>query len=151
MTLGPPHPMTTIVFRRLRSPSEHAGARELLADGGVSLPAAPPPRGIVLFGLEDLAVLNGEGLVGVAVTRPLDEGGSVELCGVAVRTGRRRQGLGRRLVAEVADALRVEGAACLAARLERGHGPAAALLARAGFRAGSGPAGTGRGWRYLWL
>jgi hypothetical protein len=47
--------------------------------------------------------------------------------------------------------LRAEGAACLAARLERGHGPAAALLARAGFRAGGGPAGTGRGWRYLWL
>lgn len=151
MTLGPPRPMTTIVFRRLRSPSEHAAAGELLADGGVALPPAPPPRGIVLFGLEDLAVLNGEGLVGVAVTRPLDEAGSVELCGVAVRTGRRRQGLGRRLVAEVADALRVEGAACLAARLERGRGPAAALLARAGFRAGGGPAGTGRGWRYLWL
>jgi hypothetical protein len=49
----------------------------------------------------------------------------------------------------VADALRAEGAACLAARLERGHGPAAALLARAGFRAGGGPAGTGRGWSYL--
>ena len=150
MTLGPPRPMTTIVFRRLRSPSEHAAAGELLADGGVALLPAPPPRGIVLFGLEDLAVLNGEGLVGVAVTRPLDEAGSVELCGVAVRTGRRRQGLGRRLVAEVADALRAEGAACLAARLERGHGPAA-LLARAGFRAGGGPAGNGRGWRYLWL
>jgi hypothetical protein len=24
-------------------------------------------------------------------------------------------------------------------------------LARAGFSAGGGPAGTGRGWRYLWL
>jgi GNAT superfamily N-acetyltransferase len=147
--------MTAIVFRRLRSPSEHAAAGQLLADGGVAALPAPSPRGTVLFGLEDLAVLHGEGLVGVAVTRPLDDAGSVELCGVAVRAGRRRQGLGRRLVAEVADALRVEGAACLAVRLERGHGPASALLARAGFtaaaRAGGGPAGTGRGWRYLWL
>ena len=147
--------MTAIVFRRLRSPSEHAAAGELLADGGVAPLPTPPSRGIVLFGLEDLAVLNGEGLVGVAVTRPLDDAGSVELCGIAVRAGHRRQGLGRRLVAEVADALRVEGAACLAARLERGRGPAATLLERAGFRAaaraGGGPAGTGRGWRYLWL
>lgn len=147
--------MTAIVFRRLRSPSEHAAARELLADGGVALLPAPSPRGTVLFGLEDLAVLNGEGLVGVAVTRPLDDAGSVELCAVAVRAGRRRQGLGRRLVAEVADALRVEGAACLAVRLERGHGPASVLLARAGFTAAAsidgGPAGTGHGWRYLWL
>lgn len=147
--------MTAIVFRRLRWPSEHAVAGELLADGGVAPLPAPLPSGTVLFGLEDLAVLNGEGLVGVAVTRPLDDAGSVELCGVTVRAGRRRQGLGRRLVAEVADALRVEGAACLVARLERGREPAAALLARTGFttaaRAGGGAAGTGRGWRYLWL
>jgi GNAT superfamily N-acetyltransferase len=146
--------MTAIVFRRLRSPSEHAAAGKLLADGGVALPARSL-RGTVLFGLEDLAVLNGEGLVGVAVTRPLDDAGSVELCAFTVRAGRRRQGLGRRLVTEVADALRVEGAACLAVRLERGHGPASALLARAGFTAAAridgGPAGTGRGWAYLWL
>ena len=146
--------MTAIVFRRLRSPSEHAAARELLADGSVALPA-PSLRGTVLFGLEDLAVLNGKGLVGVAMTRPLDDAGSVELCAVAVRAGRRRQGLGRRLVTEVADALRVEGAACLAVRPERGHGPASALLTRAGFTAAAsiddGPAGTGHGWRYLWL
>jgi len=143
--------MTAIVFRRLRSPSEHAVAGELLADSGLAPLPVPLPSGTVLFGLEDLAVLNGEGLVGVAVTRPIDDAGSVELCGVAVRAGRRRQGLGRRLVAEVADALRVEGAACLAARLEPGREPAAALLARTGFTTAARAAGTGRGWRYLWL
>ena len=147
--------MTGIVFRRLRSPAERKAARRLLADNGAPLRTVWIPGETVLFGLWDLAVLNGEGLVAVAATQRLDGAGSVELCDIVVRPGLRRQGLGRRLVAEVADALRVEGAACLAARLERGHEPAAALLARTGFttaaRAGGGAAGTGRGWRYLWL
>ena len=45
-----PRPMTAIVFRRLRSPSEHAVAEQLLADGGAAPLPAPLPSGTVLFG-----------------------------------------------------------------------------------------------------
>jgi N-acetylglutamate synthase-like GNAT family acetyltransferase len=90
----------------------------------------------VLFGLWDLAAPAGDGLVGVAVTRALDDGRSVELCGIAVPAQLRCQGLGRRLVAEVADAWRAEGALRLVAR-----DPVAGLLARTGFVAGGADAG----------
>ncbi len=147
--------MTGIVFRSIRSRSEREAAGRLLADSGVPPPTVRLPGGTVLYGLWDLAARNGEGLVGVAATQPLDDAGSVELCGIAIRAGLRRRGLGRRLVTEVADALRAEGAARLVARLEGDPRPAAALLARAGFAATSDAegqaAGTDVGWRYLTL
>ena len=94
-------------------PARGAASR-LLADGGV-----PPAAGNgVLYGLWDLTAPSGEVVVGVAATQPLDDDGSVELCGIAIRAGLRRRGLGRRLLAEVADALRAQGAARLVARLE---------------------------------
>jgi GNAT superfamily N-acetyltransferase len=152
---APPPPVTGIVFRSVRSPSEREAASRLLAEGGVPPSAVRGSGESVLFGLWDLAPQTGEGLVGVAATRPLDDAGSVELCGIAIRAGLRRRGLGRRLVTEVADALRTEGAARLAARLEGDHGPAAALLARAGFAATTDADGqsarTDLGWRYLRL
>lgn len=113
------------------------------------------PGESVLFGLWDLAAPNGEGLVVVGVTQRLDDAGSVELCGIVIRADLRRRGLGRRLVTEVADASRAEGAARLVARLEGDHRPAAALLMRAGFAATTDAdgqsAGTDVGWRYLAL
>jgi ribosomal protein S18 acetylase RimI-like enzyme len=139
--------MTGIVFRRVRSTSERQAAAMLLADSG--MPPAPDrgPDGTVLFALWDLAAPAGEALVGVAATRPLDAG-AVELCGIAIRVGLRRRGLGRRLLAEVADALRADGAQRLLARPAGGQSPAAALLARAGFAAtNQGDVG----WRYLEL
>ena len=109
----------------------------------------------VLYGLWDLTAPNGDGLVGVAATQPLDDAGSVELCGIAIRADLRRRGLGRRLVTEVADASRAEGGARLVARLKGDHRPAAALLMRAGFAATTDAdgqsAGTDAGWRYLAL
>jgi GNAT superfamily N-acetyltransferase len=137
--------VTGIVFRRLRTPAEREAARRLLADSGVPPAAARDPGDAVLYGLWDLAAPPEAGLVGVAATLPPDEAGSVELCGLAVRAGARRQGLGRRLVAEVADALRSEGAACLVARLEGADEPAAVLLARAGFAASTYPEGRSAG------
>jgi GNAT superfamily N-acetyltransferase len=129
--------MTGIVFRRLRSLSEREAASSLLADSGVPQPTVSP-GGAVLFGLWDLAAPAGEGLVGVAATRALDDGGSVELCGIAVPPALRRRGLGYRLVTEVADALRVEGARRLVAKSTDAQSPATALLARAGFVAAAG-------------
>jgi GNAT superfamily N-acetyltransferase len=151
----PPGPVTAIVFRSVQSPWERSAARRLLADSGIP-PAAPgSSRDGLLYGLWDLATPTGEGLVGVAATQPPDAAGSVELSGIAIRGDLRRRGLGLRLVTEVADALRTEGATRLAARLESDHGPAAALLAQAGFAATADAdgqsAGTGVGWRYLAL
>lgn len=150
----PPDPMTAIVFRSIQSPSERSSARRLLADSGIPL-AAPSSGDCVLYGLWDLAAPTGEGLVGVAATQPPDATGSVKLWGIAIRADLRRRGLGRRLVTEVADALRAEGATRLAARLESDHGPTAALLAQAGFAATTDADGrsatTGVGSRYLAL
>jgi GNAT superfamily N-acetyltransferase len=140
--------VTGIVFRRVQSRSEREAAARLLADSGVPAPAVRSPDGAVLFGLWDLAVPNGEGLVGVAATRPLDNAGWVELHCIAIRARLRRRGLGRRLLAEVADALRVEGAERLVASCADAHSPAAVLLAHAGFVT---TAGTDAGWLYLAL
>ena len=140
-------PVTGIVFRRLRWPSEHEVADRLLAGVGTT-PSAMWRRGQgELFGLWDLAAPDAGALVAAAATRPLDAG-TVELCGLAVRGGLQRRGLGPRLVSEVADALRVDGAACLVARLDGGESGAAALLARAGFLPA---AGRDAGWCYLEL
>ena len=151
----PLRPLTGIVFRRLRSPSEREAARSLLVDSGVPPAAVHSRSDTVLYGLWDLAAPNGEGLVGVAATQPLDDTGTVELRGIAIRGGLRRRGLGRRLVSEVADAWRATGAARLVARLDGDHRPAAALLARAGFAATTDAdgqsAGTDLGWGYLAL
>ena len=144
--------MTAIVFRRLRSPSEHAAAGELLADGGVAS-AGPASRGIVLFGLEDLAVLNGEGLVGVAVTRPLDDAGSVEPVGSrsALATGARGWAVGWSPRWPTPCGSRAPPRCQAGARPWAGCDAAGAGRFTAAARGGGGPAGTGRGWRYLWL
>jgi GNAT superfamily N-acetyltransferase len=148
-------PVTGIVFRRLRTPAERKAAGRLLADGGAPASTVQSDGGDVLFGLWDLAALDAEALVAAAATRPADAGGTVELCGMVVRASLRHRGLGRRLVAEVADAMRSEGAERLVARPEKGQSPAAALLARAGFVAtatgGGELAGTEVGWLYLEL
>ena len=81
--------------------------------------------------------------------------GSVALCGSVVGADLRPRGLSRRLVTEVADALRAQGAAHLVVRLEGDPRPAAALLTRAGFAATTDAevqsAGTDGGWRYVAL
>ena len=155
MRQGPPEPVTGIVFRRVRSPSDREAASNLLADSGVPPAAVGGAGDTVLYGLWDLTAQTGEGLVGAAVTQPPDDAGSVELCGIAIRADLRRRGLGRRLVTEVADASRAEGGARLVARLKGDHRPAAALLMRAGFAATTDAdgqsAGTDVGWRYLAL
>jgi GNAT superfamily N-acetyltransferase len=151
----PSPPVPGIVFRRLQAAYERGAAEMMLADGGAPAPTVRGQSGGVLFGLWDLAASDSQALVAAAATRPLDVGGSVELCGIVVRASLRRRGLGRRLVNEVADMLRSEGAERLVARPERGQCPVAPLLAQAGFVAaaegGDAPPGVGLGWRYLEL
>jgi ribosomal protein S18 acetylase RimI-like enzyme len=112
----------------------------LLVGRGIPL-AGRGVAGSDLFGLWDLTAPAGQALAAAAATGPLGDGGEVQLRGIAVATGAGREGLGRRLVCEVADSWRARGAARLVARLAGRSGPTVALLRSAGFV----PAGAGRG------
>jgi ribosomal protein S18 acetylase RimI-like enzyme len=139
MTQALPPEAAGIVFRRCRSPSEQRAAGRLLGERGIPL-AGPGVSGTDLFGLWDLTAPAGEALVAAAATGLLKDGGEVQLRGIAVAAGAGRQGLGRRLVCEVADSLRARGVARLAARPAGGAGATPGLLRSAGFV----PAGAGR-------
>ena len=139
MTQAVPPEAAGMVFRRCRSPLEQRVVGRLLAGRGIPL-AERGGAGTDLFGLWDLTAPAGEALAGAAATGPVGDGGEVQLRGIAVAAGAGRQGLGRRLVCEVADSLRARGAARLVARPAGGAGPTVALLRRAGFA----PAGAGR-------
>jgi len=128
-----------MVFRRCRSPWERRAVGELLAGQGIPL-AGRGVAGAGLFGLWDLTAAAGEALAAAAATGPPGDGGEVQLRGIAVAAGAGHQGLGRRLVCEVADSLRARGAARLVARPAGGAGLTPALLRSAGFV----PAGAGR-------
>jgi ribosomal protein S18 acetylase RimI-like enzyme len=121
-----------MVFRRCRSASERRAVGRLFAERGIPL-AERGVAGADLFGLWDLTAPAGEALVGGAATGPLGDGGVVQLRGIAVAAGKRHQGLGRRLVCEVADSLRALGAAALVARPAGGAGSTLALLRSVGF------------------
>jgi ribosomal protein S18 acetylase RimI-like enzyme len=121
-----------IVFRRCRSPSEKQAAGRLLAERGFPR-AELGVEAAGLFGLWDLTAPAGEGLAGAAATGPLGDGGVVQLRGIAVAAGAGRQGLDGRLVCEVADSLRAQGAAWLVARPAGGAGLEPGLLRGAGF------------------
>jgi ribosomal protein S18 acetylase RimI-like enzyme len=138
MTQGLSPEAAGVVFRRCRSPWERRAAGGLLAGRG-SLLAGRGGAGADLFGLWDLAAPAGDALVAAAAIGPVGEGGEVELRAIAVAAGAGHEGLGRRLVCEVANSVRARGAARLVAWLADGAGPGPALLRGAGFvRAGAG-------------
>jgi ribosomal protein S18 acetylase RimI-like enzyme len=140
MTQAMPPEAAGMVFRRCRSPSERWAAGRLLAERGTPQ-AEPDVAATDLFGLWDLTAPAGQALAGAAVTGPVGDGGVVQLRGIAVAAGEEGQGLDRRLVCEVADSLRAQGAARLVARAAGGAGLAPGLLRGAGFV----PAGAGHG------
>ena len=139
MTQALPPEAAGMVFRRCRSPSEQRAAGRLLAGRGIPQ-AEGGVAGTDLFGLWDLTAAAGEALAAAAATGPPEDGGEVQLRGIAVAAGAGHRGLDRRLVCEVADSLRARGAARLVARPAGGAGPAPGLLRSAGFV----PAGAGR-------
>ena len=131
-----PGPPAGIVFRRLDTRDERELARSLAAAGPSS--ASPGcPGAWAWFGLWDLAPVEGVGLVGAAATR-LVTPKTAELCVLAVPAALPWPGLGDRLVREVADALRAQGAEWVVARPAGGDGRRLALLRGAGFEA-AGP------------
>jgi GNAT superfamily N-acetyltransferase len=139
MTQAQPPDAAGMVFRRCWSPSEQRAAGTLLAGRGCPL-AEPGVAGSDLFGLWDLTAPAGEALVAAAATGPPGHGGDVVLRGIAVAPGAGHRGLGRRLICEVADCWRAQGAARLVAWPAGRPGPTVAQLRSAGFV----PAGAGR-------
>ena len=158
MQPGPPDPPAGIVFRRLDGSVERDLARSLLVAGGRLWRPLGPRREWRWFGLWDLAPTDGAGLVGVAAIRPITAR-TVELCAVAVPAALPWRGLGDRLLREVADTLRGQGAERVVVRLP-GEGRGAPLLRDAGFAAAGrpppdghepGPNGVGGAWVWLSL
>jgi len=121
-----------MVFRKCRSRSERRAVGRLLAERGCPL----GERGVAgadLFGLWDLTAPAGEALAGAAAAGPVGDGGG---CGCGASWWRPvsgTQGLEGRLLSEVADSLRAQGAARLVARPAGGAGPTPGLLRSAGF------------------
>lgn len=146
MQPGPPDPPAGIVFRRLHTSVERDLAGSLLAAGGPSWRALGYAGQWVWFGLWDLAPTEGTGLVGAAATRPVTPR-TVELCAMAMPAAPPWRGLGDRLLREVADTLRAQGAERMVTRLPAGEGQGPTLLRDAGFAtAGSqGPDGDAPG------
>ncbi|PWW24217.1 acetyltransferase (GNAT) family protein [Geodermatophilus normandii] len=132
-----------IVFRRLDADPERRRAARLLPDCGLDDHDAR----CVWYGLCDLTATTASGLVGVAVVRPVDAT-TARLCGLAVRAAQRDTHLGRRLVSEVADALRASGVEELTAPPAPDQG-VASLLARTGFVPWEQGQGRGPGWSQL--
>jgi GNAT superfamily N-acetyltransferase len=120
MRAGPPGLPAGIVFRRLHGEDERALARSLLAATGRA-GSAGEERGLAWFGLWDLAVAEEVALIGAAATRPVTAA-TVELCALAVPAEPPWQGLGERLLREVADTLRAEGVEQMVARVDGDDG-----------------------------
>jgi GNAT superfamily N-acetyltransferase len=125
MRAGPPGLPAGIVFRRLHSADERALAWSLLAAGGRPWPE-DPAGGLAWFGLWDLAAGEEVALIGVAAIRPV-AAATAELCALAVPAEPPWQGLGDRLLREVADTLRAEGVERMVARVDGDDGRVALL------------------------
>jgi len=140
MTRGSP---SGIVFRRLDADAELREAARLLPACGLE----DHDSACVWYGLCDLTATEDPCLAGVAVVRTLGCT-SARLCALAVSAAHRDPALGRRLVYEVADALRASGVEELTAppALDR---RVAALLVGTGFVPRAQGQGCGPGWSQL--
>ena len=125
-----------LLLRAVDDPARAALAGRLLDEEPAS-PLWPAGAGVDLWELYDPSDASDDEPVAVAATSAASAG-RVALVAVAVATRLRGRGLGRRLVEELADALRARGALVLAAALPVGQAATAALLERAGFRRSTG-------------
>jgi GNAT superfamily N-acetyltransferase len=123
-------PAIGILFRRVATKAERRRARRLVEAAGLAI---APGRNAAWYGLWDLGAAEGADLLGVAATHT-SAAGVVELDVLVVPAAARRRGYGRRLLAEVINRVRAEGAQRLVSRVPADSG-AQALLVAAGFRA----------------
>ena len=127
-----------IVFRRFGTPAERSRARGLLDAAG---PAYRSPRlagDEVWFGLWNLTAANGAALTAGAATLRMSAR-VLEVRALVVRTGVHRSAMWGRLVRELAEVCRAQGAEWMVAGTAGGDVAAAELLRRAGFDTTSDP------------
>lgn len=121
-----------IVFRRLPTDVEQELARATVVAAGRPLPAPATGDRWTWFGLWDLAAAGGTGLLAVAAIRPIGPR-TAKLCAWAVPTAP-WSAVGDRLLREVADTLRADGAERVVVRPPEGCPQERQLLHGAGFR-----------------
>jgi ribosomal protein S18 acetylase RimI-like enzyme len=143
MTATPRGSPAGIVFRRLDADPERRRAARLLPDCALDDHDAR----CVWYGLCDLTTTEDACLAGAAVVRSLGPT-TARMCALAVSAAYRGPSLGRRLVCEVADALRASGVEELTAPPAPDR-RVAALLARAGFVPCEQGQTCGSGWSQL--
>ena len=115
----------------------HGATRSITAaavlDRGMAGPAWRRGGKVDLWELHDAAGAMDDEPVAVAATRPLGDGGRVCLVAVVV-TARRGEGVGQRLIEDLADSLRVQGALALVAAVPIEDADAMVVVQRAGLR-----------------
>ncbi|HEV2811522.1 MAG TPA: GNAT family N-acetyltransferase [Acidimicrobiales bacterium] len=87
-----------------------------------------------LWELRDAAGAIDEKPVAVAATRPLGDGRRVRLLAVVVASSQRGRGIGRRMIEDLADALRAQGVLSLVAAVPSDQPGATVVMQRAGLR-----------------
>ena len=134
---------TTLLLHRLGAADLGAVLALLASSGQPAERLRRVTSGGSLFALLDVAAPPREAVAAALVAAADPPGAAVELVALAVAPGFRRLGLGARLLREVIDVLRADGASCVrtapTADLACGH-----LFRRAGFR--PAPAAYGGGY-----
>lgn len=122
-----------LLFRKVDEPHRRAMVCQLL-DGGMGGSAWRLGSDLDLWELRDVASGDEEQPVAAAATCALGDGRRVRLLAVVVAAARRRQGIGRRLIDDLVDALRARGMLVLVAAVPVDRAPAIATVQAAGFR-----------------
>lgn len=122
-----------LLFRKVDEPHRRAVAWQLLDDGmgGWTWRLGSD---LDLWELRDVACGDEEEPVAAAATCALGDGRRVRLLAVVVADARRGQGIGRRLIDDLVDALRARGVLVLVTAVPVDRGPAIATVQAAGFR-----------------
>ena len=131
-----------LLFRRVEGPARRARASRLLDDGMGGRPAWRLGTDVDLWELSDVDLWELSDVTGAdddepaaaAATCPVGDGRRVRLLAVVVADAYRRRGVGRRMVEDVADALRRSGVLVVVAAVPAAHAPAMVVLQQAGFR-----------------
>jgi ribosomal protein S18 acetylase RimI-like enzyme len=122
-----------LLFRAVQEPRRRKTVLAMLAASGVGDASLRSAYGDV-WELYDAAGDAAEAPVAVASTSPRDDGRCIELTAIAVASSRRREGIGRRVIDDLSDALRARGAMLLVAVVADADASTARVLQRWGLR-----------------
>ncbi len=122
-----------LLFRKVEEPDRRAMAWRLL-DDGMDGRTWRLGSDLDVWELRDVASGGDEEPVAVAATGALGDGRRARLLAVVVVDAHRGHGIGRRMIEELADALRARGVLVVVAAVPVDHAPAIITVQRAGFR-----------------